>query len=660
MTAVVSVRQSSRLWILIICLLLAAAVLAIYWPVHNFGFTQYDDEHYVTHNPWVPKGLTLQGIWWALTTGYFSYWHPLTWMSHMLDVQLFGMRGGGHHLVSVAFHILNSILLFLSLYWMTRSQVKSALVAALFAFHPMHVESVAWIAERKDVLSGFFWILCVWAYAWYAENRAMHRYLIALILFGCGLMAKPMVVTLPCVLFLLDWWPLARFQWARSPVHDFPKRPMASVTSKELLLEKLPFFGGSLLSAGVTYYGVHHAGSIVSEQIFPLGLRLANVPISYVRYIAKLFWPINMTVLYPMPNEWPVWMVLSSTGLLVMLSIPIVFLARRCPYLISGWLWYLGPLVPTIGIVPVGWQSIADRYTYIPFIGLFWMIIWGADDLARRIAPLRVGLALAACVALIPLAIVSREQVGVWKDTRRLFAHGVAVTRNNAIAHYNLGLALYMQGDRLGALQNFARSVAINPKYADANNNLGMLLMETGDLSQATNYFRRALAIKNSELTQMNLVRAMLKMCDLQGAQNEIDPILKANPSWSDGLYFKGVILAKSGKLSEAQGYLEAALGHKPQFEDAQIALGRVLIAKGNASEGLGQLREALRGHPQSTNALRQLAWALATRPDAEVRNGVEALPKDDPTLPSKLQTLIEEFRNRKPRPESADRFEDL
>jgi len=310
-----------------ICLLLAVAILIVFWPVRHFGFTHYDDDNYVTQNPMVPKGLTPQGIWWALTTGYFSYWHPLTWVSHMTDVELFGMRGGAHHMVSVALHFANSVLLFLALQWMTRSQVKSALVAALFALHPAHVESVAWIAERKDLLSGLFWILCIWAYAWYAENRALHRYLIALFFFACGLMSKPMVVTLPCVLFLLDWWPLGRFPWVRLPASEGAAaappyhgqgRAMVPVGLRQLIVEKLPFFGGSLLSAGVTYYGVHHAGSLVSEQVFRLGLRLANVPILYVRYLGKLFWQSHLSVCYLMPLDWVVWVGIGAMALLVL------------------------------------------------------------------------------------------------------------------------------------------------------------------------------------------------------------------------------------------------------------------------------------------------------------------------------------------------------
>ena len=476
----------------IICLLLAAAVLAVFWQVHGFEFSAYDDQHYVQYNRIVGKGVTLSGIWWAFTTGYFSYWHPLTWISHMLDVQLFGMNAGAHHLMSVFIHIANSILLFFGLQYITGSWQKSAFVAALFAVHPTHVESVAWIAERKDVLSGFFWILTIWAHGWYARHGGFWRYMTALSLFACGLMSKPMVVTLPCVLLLMDYWPLQRFTLANW---------------KRVLLEKVPYFFGVLISCSVTLYGVIRAGSVVPDERFSLALRVANTPISYVRYLGKLFWPTDLAVLYPMPSHWELWKVNLSTLLVLALTGVFLALARRAPYLIVGWLWYVGTLVPTIGLISVGLQSIADRYTYIPFIGLFIIIAWGMPKIPGR--------KVIAVALLLACVIVSWRQVQHWRNTETLFAQCVRATENNPDGVYNLGLAQLLNGKRQEAVRNFQEAVRLRPQYEEARNNLGVLLLELGDPTGATNAFMGLLRLNpRQEVALLNMGRALVQLGD--------------------------------------------------------------------------------------------------------------------------------------------------
>jgi hypothetical protein len=524
----------------LICLLLTAAVLAVFWNVRGFEFTGYDDQHYVEHNRIVGKGLTWRGIGWAFTTGYFSYWHPLTWISHMLDVQLFGMNAGAHHLVSVFIHIANSICLFLGLQYIIRSWQKSAFVAALFALHPTHVESVAWLAERKDVLSGFFWITCVWAYAWYARKGGFGRYAASVFLFACGLMSKPMVVTLPCALLLLDYWPLQRLSLA---------------TWKRVLVEKIPFFIGVMMSCGVTLYGVSKAGAIVSDERFSLGLRIANTPISYVRYLGKLFWPADLAVLYPMPPHWELWKAVGSTLLLLILTGIFLALAKRAPYLIVGWLWFLGTLVPTIGLVSVGIQSIADRYTYIPFIGLFIMIALGAAKL-----PVRPVLSIAIITAL---SVVSWHQVQHWRNTETLFAQCVRATRNNPEACYNLALGQYLTGKREAAARNFEEALRIRPQYEEARNNLGLLLLELNDPAGATNVFAG---------------------------------LLRRNPTHDVALLSMGRALLQLGDTGQAKGYLELA-----RSAEARVELGRLLEKLDRTNEAQLQFREAERLQPGIT-----------------------------------------------------------
>lgn len=524
----------------VICLFLAVAVLAVFWNVRAFEFTGYDDQHYVLNNRIVGKGLTLRGIWWAFTTGYFSYWHPLTWISHMLDVQLFGMNAGAHHVTSVFIHMANCICLFLGLQYISGSWQKSAFIAALFALHPTHVESVAWIAERKDVLSGFFWITSVWAYAWYARKGGVGRYATSVFLFACGLMSKPMVVTLPCALLLLDYWPLQR---------------LSRATWKHVLIEKIPYFIGVMMSCAVTLYGVSKANAIVSDERFSLGLRVANTPISYVRYLGKFFWPTDLAVLYPMPAHWELWKAVAATLLLLLLTGIFLTLAKRAPYLIIGWLWYLGTLVPTIGLISVGIQSIADRYTYIPFIGLFITIAWGASKI-----PGRFGISLAALVAL---AVVSWHQVQHWRNTETLFAQCVRATRNNPEAVYNLALAQYLHGKREDAARNFEEALRIRPQYEDARNNLGLLLMEMGDPRGATNVF---------------------------------GGLLRFNPTHEVALLNMGRALAQLGDATQAKGYFELA-----HSAEARLELGRLLQKMNRTNEAQIQLREAERLRPGIT-----------------------------------------------------------
>ena len=534
-------REGSLARDVVICALLAAAIFAVYWQVHGFEFTGYDDENYVSRNRIVGNGITLSGIWWAFTTGYFTYWHPLTWISHMLDVQLFGMNAGAHHLVSVFIHIASSLCLFLALQYIMGSWQKSAFVAALFALHPTRVESVAWIAERKDVLSGFFWITCVWAYGWYAARGGFWRYATSLFLFACGLMSKPMLVTLPCVLLLLDYWPLRRLTIA---------------TWKRVLLEKVPFFVGVLMSCAVTLYGVTRAGLIVPDERFSLGLRMANTPISYARYIGKLIWPADLAVLYPMPAHWDTWKTLGATLLLLAVTAACVATARRAPYLIVGWLWYLGTLVPTIGLVSVGLQSIADRFTYIPFIGLFIALAWGVPRI-----PGRQALAVALMVAC---AVMSWRQTRHWRNTETLFAQCVRVTRNNPEAHYNLALAQYLNGKPEDARRNFEEAIRIRPQYQNARNNLGLLLLEMGDPRGATNVF---------------------------------GGLLRLNPTHQVALVSMGRALVQLDDLSQARGYLELA-----RSAEARLELGRLFEKLQRTNEARLQFQEAERLKPGITS----------------------------------------------------------
>jgi tetratricopeptide (TPR) repeat protein len=577
----------------LIGLILVLATLAVYWPVGTYEFADFDEQLYVTENPIVQQGITARGLWWALTTTSAGNWHPLTWLSHMLDCQLFGLNAGAHHWTNVVFHAFNTVLLFLVLTRLTGACERSGFVAALFALHPLHVESVAWVAERKDVLSAFFWILAMGAYAGYARKGGVLRYLTVLSLFMLGLMSKAMVVTLPCVLLLLDFWPLKRWTWPRAAQSE--PGPTTSVASNlpRLLLEKVPFFALALLSGILTCLAQQRGGAIGSFEQFPVSVRLANALVSYVRYLANTICPEGLAVLYPHPGMPEMWMVLGAIILLGCVSVAVLILTPRCPYLMVGWLWYLGTLLPVIGLVQVGAQSMADRYTYLPLIGVFIMATWGIGDMLSRQAVPRTAIAVASAVVLLCLGFGSAAQVRYWENSITVFTHAIEVTTNNATAHYNLGQAMSIKGNVAEALPHYTEALRIRPDYDRAHNNLGLSLALLGRLEEATNHYAKALSISpQSTETHFNYGLALASLEDFAGAASQFETLLKLSPDY-------------------------------PQ---AHMQLASVLSAQHKSREALDHYRAALRVTPDNPTLLNKLAWLLATDPDAGIRNGPEAL----------------------------------
>jgi tetratricopeptide (TPR) repeat protein len=486
-----------------IALLLAVVTLAAYWPALNSEFIRLDDGAYVVRNPQVREGLTWGNAAWAFRTGIQGNWHPLTWLSHMLDVELFGLWAGGHHLVNLLFHVLNSLLLFLWLRRATGALWRSAVVGALFALHPLHVESVAWVSERKDVLSTFFFLLMLWAYLRYAGARATSPptphpalwYSLTLLLFVLGLLSKPMLVTAPFVLLLLDRWPLER-----------------AVGLRRLLWEKAPMFCLSLVSSLVTYRVQSEARTTVLR--LPIGVRLDNAVVSYAKYLAKTFWPAHLAVYYPHPDlaypkshQWPGWQIGLAAALLLAMSVCALARRRRAPWLAVGWFWYLGTLVPVIGLVQVGLQGMADRYTYIPLIGVFIAAVWGAAELAGRLTPQspaadgqsrlagrRVAAVLAA-LALVACAGITRKQTGYWRTNLRLFQHALEVTPRNALAQFHVGSELGFQGQFALAKAHFEAAVEADPTFVQPYFSLGLILDAQGKPEQAVTNFLQVIKL---------------------------------------------------------------------------------------------------------------------------------------------------------------------
>jgi tetratricopeptide (TPR) repeat protein len=480
---------------LLIVVFLAAATLLAFWQVNYCDFINFDDDVYVTQNKYIQNGITVEGIRWAFTTTYAANWHPLTWISHMLDVQLFGLNPRWHHLTNLFFHVANTLLLFVVLNRMTKALWQSAFAAALFAIHPLHVESVAWVAERKDVLSTFFWMLTLGAYFYYVDRPGLRRYLAVLVLFALGLMAKPMLVTLPFVLLLLDFWPLNRLEQKKEKLAaeqlKAPQYWWALV--RPLLSEKVPLFCLATVSCIVTY--IAQTGAVASIGAFPLSGRIANAFVSYVFYIDKMIWPTDLALLYPHPREWPLWLTAGAALPIVAATIIVFFKAEKYPYAAVGWFWYIGTLVPVIGLVQVGSQTRADRYTYIPLIGLFIVVAWGVPELVKRWRYRKEALAVSSVIILSCLTAATQTQADYWHDSIRLFDHTLSVTHDNSIMHNNRGAAYLEIGDYFRAIEDFDKAIAISPRYANPYYNRGIAYGKLGNHTRAFGDFNKAIEL---------------------------------------------------------------------------------------------------------------------------------------------------------------------
>jgi Flp pilus assembly protein TadD len=627
----------------LVCVSLVVVTLAVFWPVRHQQFINFDDDIYVTDNPHVANGLTLESVRWAFTTTRGTHWWPLTWLSHMLDCQLFGLNAGAHKLVNVAFHIGSTILLFLFLKRVTRNcratprrgnlvqqtdarrRVPpnghggesdnfwpSAFVAALFAIHPLRVESVAWVAERKDVLSTFFWMLTLWAYSRYVDqlklqgSRFKVYYGVTLLFFVLGLLAKPMLVTLPVVLLLLDYWPLRR-----------------SESRQRLVLEKLPLFMLAAMAAVTTYWVTHSANAVVD---IPLDARISNALVSYVRYLGKMIWPQNLALIYPLPVEWPMPRVAAAAALLALISVVAVREATRRPYLIVGWLWYLVTLLPVIGLVQVGMQSMADRFTYVPLVGVYICISWGVADAVAAQPRARLGAAAGAVAAIVGCVIATRVQLRYWKDNLTLFRHTLAVTSGNFIAHGNLGVALSNQGrfeeavahlqEALGLASDYARRT--NPGlWAYAHNHLGRAYFALGKTNDAVAHLRQA---------------------------------VKLNPRDAAAHNNFGIVLVELGRHDEAIAEFTEAIRLRPDYPLAQANLGGILVDMGRIAEALPHLREALRLKPDFAPAHFQLGEALMRQGNMrEAQEHLDIAVRLDPSLAKERRALDDKLRQQKP-----------
>ena len=547
-------RESFVAFLIGLCLVLL--ILSIYGQVRQHHFIDFDDDIYVTSNRRVQGGLTTDNIKWSLgfNNEKQTYWHPLTWLSHMLDVNIFGLYAGGHLMTNVGIHILNTLFLFILLKRWSSHLWPAVIGATIFAIHPMGVESVAWIAARKNLLSSFFWILTILLYDRYAKNPRMVSYLIVMATFSIGLMAKPMLVTLPFVLIILDYWPLRRL--------SFGEKESKRVISPFLLIaEKIPLLLLATLSILLSVFSLQAHNTLMPQDAVPMGLRISNAIVAYVVYIGKLTWPFNLSVFYPFPSEIPVWQTVSAFSVIIFITLYFFRLHKDRPYLVVGWLWYLGTLIPVIGLVQAGlWPAIADRFTYIPFIGLYIIISWGIIETRTfKRHPHRFLIVFTSLV--IALTLRAGSQATYWKNSKTLFNHAIELNDKNIIAHNNIGKSLIKDGQTDQAVKHYREALSVNPKYVSARKNLGTALAMLGESNKAIYHLYEAIRLDpNRAETHYNLGNVLARLNRNKKAVYHYEKALSINPNYVEVYNNLGNLFADMGRINEAVHSLNFAL----------------------------------------------------------------------------------------------------
>jgi protein O-mannosyl-transferase len=658
--------------------LLLLVTIAIYWPATRGDFVSYDDDLHVTANVHVQKGLTWESFKWALLNPVNCIWHPVTTLSHMADCQLFGLNPWGHHLTSVLLHAVNTMLVFLLLWALTGARWRSVLAAALFGWHPLHVESVAWVAERKDVLSGLFGLLALMAYARYAQGRMQNAecrmqkpgtpagetrftfhvsrftpppatcYILSLVFLALGLMSKPMLLTWPFVMLLLDYWPLGRL--------DVSTLHALRATLSRLVREKIPFFVLVALGGVVAFVVQQRSGAFEAGENLPLGARLGNALVSYVRYWGKLFWPADLAVVYPHPGQWPLAKVLLAGALIF--GISALFWARRqrYPCLLMGWLWYCGTLVPVIQIVQTGSHAMADRYTYLPALGGLILATWGAYELTRGWRFQRLALRVAGGVTIFMCLALARQQLGYWRDSEALFRHALAVTENNDDAHNGLGIALDQKGQMEEAIHQFREAIRLKPRYASAYCNLGIALNKNGQVDEAIRQFQQAILLKpNQAGAHYGLGIVLSRKGQMDEAIRELREAIRLKPGYAEAYNELGIALSRNGQLEDAIPKFQEAARLRADYAEADFNLGLALGMKGRTDEAIRAFEAALRAkpaYPEAHNylgsafykqgriaeAIREFQAALRLKPDyAEAQRNLDTA-RANQTLPARPQ----------------------
>lgn len=567
------------------CVLVVITCLAYYGLAGN-SFINFDDPIYIVRNLHVRSGLTIANMQWAFTSVHAANWHPLTWISHMADVSLWGMKASGHHLTSLGLHVATTVLLYLLLWRITGRRWPSLAVAALFGVHPLHVESVAWAAERKDVLSGLLFMATLHAYVSYVRRPGLVKYAVMVLLFACGLMAKPMLITLPVILLLLDRWPLERYD---TDQHS------GGVTFARLLLEKLPLFVLALASGLVTLYAQQAGDTVATLVEAPFSLRLANAMLACCGYLAKLIWPVSLSVFYPLPQFIPLWQIAVTSSVCIGFTLLAILTRHRRPYLFVGWFWYVCTLIPVIGLVQVGSQSMADRYMYLPMTGLLIALVWASAEVGfgRRWLIAAFITAVTACSAL------TIRQIRFWHDDIALYTHSLDISEGNYVAHINLGCALGEAGRHMEAIEHFRAALRISPANADAHYNLGDSLLKTGQVDEALVAITNAIRLRPGRAVFYNELGACLqRKGDLSGALDSFDKAIQLDPELLNLMFNKAQCLIKLGRIDEAVTYFQRSLEQWPDDAECHYRLALALASLGRTDEAGRHFSEARRLNP--------------------------------------------------------------
>ena len=621
--------ERRKTWVkLLIYIGLAAGTFAAYEPIRKNTFVNYDDHAYITKNANVTGGITLHSVVWSFTKYYAGNWHPLTWLSHILDCQLFGLNPIGHHLVSLLLHIVNALLIFWIFNSVTGAIWPSAFVAAVFAMHPLQVESVAWAAERKTVLSGLFWFLTIAVYIWYTKRPGIGRYLLLFGMYALCIMTKPIVVTLPLVLLLLDYWPLGRVKWEWHTGRVPKNKGLQEVSVWRLITEKIPLFAMSAALSVITFVIQQHSGAVAAMRTIPLDFRFANMFISYIRYIGKIIWPSQLAAFYPYPRA-----NLSDANvavcmlIFILISLFSIYLGRRRKYIVMGWLWYVGTLVPMIGLVQVGMQSMADRYMYVSILGPLFIAVWTVRDFVFNRPRWKVAVSLLAVVVLFSSVIVTRTQVRYWQNTITLFEHALKVTKNNDLAEKGYGGGLFEAGRFDEAAVHLNNALRIQPGYFAAGNDLGKVYIKQGKLDEAVACFNELLKRKkDSAELYYNLGLALTLQNKYEEAVKCFAGALELDAKYPDAHNRMGTALLATGKNVEAIKYLTEALRISSNDAGLYEKLGNAYAQSGRYEQAIQNWTKTAELKPDSANVLNNLAWLLATANNTFVQDANKAI----------------------------------
>ena len=620
----------------ILCLALCILTIAAYWPVKTYPFIGFDDGAYVFSNSKVTSGITVQNILWAfslsdaalpvydakLKDGQF-YWHPLTMISHMIDVQLFGVDPHMHHVSNLLFHTLNTILLFLVFFMMTGEFWKCFFMAVLFSLHPINIESVAWIAERKNLLSTTFWMITILTYIFYAKKPSVSRYLLVFFALGCGLMAKTNIAVLPCALLLLDYWPLKRLTWASDPtiythIKRLPKPPFMKTSAGQLIFEKVPLFFLSFAAIRISTLFLQGHSQVISSATHPLLIRIENAVVSYVVYLYKMIWPVDLAIFYPFPDTIPAWQIIGSILFLLVVTGLSLAASRAKPYLIIGWLWFLGVLFPLIGLVQVGlWPALADRHAYVPMIGIFIIIAWGIPDLLSKSHFKKTILVLPTACLIIVLFWGTRTQLSFWTDTYTLFNRALAVTENNYLAYRLVGKELALKGEHKASEKHLLTALKIKPDDPDTLQELGELAYKNNEYDKALEYYQNAFLFRPWKVEIIFMIGdLLLKTGKPDKAIVYYSEALVLNPSVPEIYNKLGVALFTKQAFEEARQKFEMAVRLNPEFDKAYYNLGLVALNQGKINEAMNNYKKAISIDPNYTDALKSLGDLFFSKGD--------------------------------------------